>query len=181
MTKKRNNGNKAAREEFRDFAHYFVSLTTRGKRPVFKKYKVLRRLTERRWRALMSTYPHIQSDEYSLKTNAFHAIVRVRRFQAESSPVDLAEGFLEELQGDEMLLPAKILEHTLDFFRAATAQEWGKHMEADALKEEPEIPGDEPPNFWKGDYRIMPIPTPEELDRMREYIITNILKGGMYD
>lgn len=180
MTKKKDNGSAVTQQEFREYAHYFVTLYTRERRPLFKKFPVLRRLTERRWRSLMDVYPHVGSDEYSMKTNAFHAIVRVRRVELRDDSPELPEGFLDSLKDDALLLPAQVLEHTLDFFRATTAHEWGKYLEADKQKVEPEVKTDEIPNFWKGDYRVTPIRDQEELDEMREYIITNILKGGMY-
>lgn len=177
----KNNNLTAAQQEYRDHAFYFVSLYTRERRPLFKEYPALRKLTEHRWRTLMDMYTLVQSDEYSMKSNVFHAIVRVRRLQSREERPPADEGFLDDLQDDAVLLPSKVLEHTLEFFRTTTEHEWADLLEADAQKEKPEISTHEPSNFWKADYRVAPINNTEELEELRQYILTNILKGGMYD
>ena len=171
----------ATQQEYQDHAFYFVTLYTRERKPLFKTYPALRKLTEHRWRTLMDMYTLVQSAEYSMKTNVFHAIVKIRRFQAYEALPLIGEGFLKELTEEAKRLPARVLEHTLDFFRATTTDEWADLIKTDQQKAEPEIPAHESSNFWKADYRVTPINDLEELNELRQYILTNILKGGMYE
>lgn len=98
------------RNEVPGGVYFFVSLEAKGKAPVFRD-AFFKTKVERRWTALMTTYPHTTANEFVVNDNAVHAMI-VMTHEVKAPEDQLAEMLssfqqvvLEDWKGGELWNP----------------------------------------------------------------------------
>ncbi|MCB9232838.1 MAG: hypothetical protein H6581_14295 [Bacteroidia bacterium] len=133
--------------------YFFVTLRTQGRKPFLGRYPELENIAGRTWTDLMKSLPGMQGDEFGTRRDSIIALVRLEAY----------------LQND----PEDTLQQAIEFFINECHRKWQLHNESRAA--------DAPEEVWQTEAEIKHVQTAEELTRFREYILQNMLGGGLYD
>ena len=132
--------------------HYFFTIRTIGRKPLLGRYKGLEQIAEQGWKQLFDNPQPLDSKDFSTRRDSLSALITA---PAEAENVEEA------------------IEARVEAFREGTQQSWEAFAEARELPFEGEI--------WQDSYELRLIRSEEELKEIKEYILQNLLGGGLYD
>ncbi len=159
-----NNTNQYHRHSIRlkdfDYAQegaYFITICARDRKPYFEEHPKLRDIVLKEWELLSERYRDIILDAFVIMPNHVHGII-----------IKSVGATLAVAQGRAGASPAPTIGEIVGTFKSLCVNEWLKYIRENSL----EVLG----SFWQRNYYEHVIRDEDELNLVREYIISNPLQ-----
>ena len=147
MTAKLKNGfTKPGSDGFDRYDHYFVTLYTRGRNPLFTDLPAMRRLVQRCWRETMDQFPALHPGEFLLRPWSLHAFIRMPPQKSDLLSLIAAEDSPAYGKPKHDIVPIAMVEDSVAFFRNLSDAQWQKYATQRKLE-----PGD---GIWQNERHI---------------------------